>query len=128
MKIRYKKHVRFVKQFQKLQRKYHTLDKDLIIAEQAAIELLHIRNLDNHSIELIPSFNSEKIKICKLKKFACQSLKGKGVKSGIRIIYAFYPEQLAVEYLEIYYKERADTDMDYNFVREYFNSCTDGVR
>ena len=120
-KIRYKRHARFVNQFQKLQRKYHTLDKDLTIAENAAIELLHIKNLDNRSIELIPGFNSERIKICKLKKFACQSLKGKGVKSGIRIIYAFYPKQLAVEYLEIYYKERSDTDMDYDFVREYFD-------
>ena len=123
-KIRFKRHARFDKQFQKLQRKYHTLDKDLIIAEQAAIELLHIRNLDNHSIELIPGFDSEKIKICKLKKFACQSLKGKGVKSGIRIIYAFYPEQLAVEYLEIYYKEKSDSDMDYMFIRGYFNEKT----
>lgn len=126
--IRYKRHVQFEKRIKKLLRKYRTLEEDLMITQAMAIELLHINNLDNHSIELIPGFDNEKVKIHKIKKFACKALKGKGVKSGIRIIYAFYPECLEVEYLEIYYKERSDTDMDYDFVREYFNSYSESAR
>ena len=120
MIIQYKKHSLFEKQFNKLLHKYRTLEEDLLIAQVAAIELFHMHHLDNNSVELIPCFVDEKIKIYKLRKFACKSLKGKGVKSGIRIIYAFYSETLEVEYLEIYYKERDDSDMDYKFVKKYF--------
>lgn len=119
--IKYKRHFQFEKQIKKLLRKYRTLEDDLMIAQVAAIELLHINKLDNNSVELVPGFDSKKVKIYKIKKFACKSLKGKGVKSGIRIIYAFYPETLEVEYLEIYYKEKSDSDMDYNFAKSYFN-------
>jgi len=37
-------------------------------------------------------------------KFTCRSLKGKGVQSGIRIIYAYFEEQDKIELVEIYYK------------------------
>jgi len=35
--------------------------------------------------------------------FSCKSLKGKGVRSGIRIIYAYYEEEDIIEFIEIYY-------------------------
>jgi len=120
-KINYKKHVRFEKQFSRLIRKYRTLEEDLITAQIASIELLHLRNIDNHGIKLIPGFDSEKVKIYKIKKFACKTLKGRGVNSGIRVIYAFYPKILLIEYLEIYYKEKSDSDMDYAFMKDYFD-------
>ena len=31
----------------------------------------------------------------------------------------FYPEKFEVEFLEIYFKERADSDMDYGFLVKY---------
>lgn len=123
--INYKRHSQFAKQLKKLLHKYPTLDDDLSTAQIAAIELLHLYKLDNNSIELVPGFNNEKIKIYKIKKFACKSLKGKGVKSGIRVIYAFCLATNEVEYLEIYYKERSDSDMNYDFVRNYCN-CPGG--
>jgi mRNA-degrading endonuclease RelE of RelBE toxin-antitoxin system len=70
--------------------------------------------------ELDPElFDRKTIQIYKVKKFSCKALKGKGVKSGIRVIYAFYPEELRVEFLEIYFKERNDSDMDSEFVSKY---------
>jgi len=117
--LRYSRHDKFEKQLGKLLKKYRTLEDDLRIAEKAAIELFHLHNLDNNSTELIPGFDKEKIQVFKIKKFACKSLKGKGVRSGIRIIYAFCPELMEITYLEIYYKEKQNSDMDYGFVKLY---------
>lgn len=119
MTISYSRHPRFEKQLKKLLKKYRTLEEDLAIAEKAAIELSHIIGKDNRSVELIPGFDYEEIQIYKIKKFACKSLFGKGVRSGIRIIYAFFPQRIHVEYLEIYYKEKDDSDMDYDFIKIY---------
>jgi len=71
---------------------------------------------------LIPKFDKKIVQLYKLKKFSCKALKGKGNRSGIRIIYVFYPEKLEVEFLEIYFKERDDSDMDYEFTAKYLES------
>jgi hypothetical protein len=42
--------------------------------------------------------------VFKAKKFACRSLKGRGVMSGIRVIYAYYSESDKVELIQIYFK------------------------
>lgn len=118
MTISYSRHPRFDKQIKKLLKRFRTLEEDLEIAKIASIELLHLRGIDNRSSWLVPGFDRESIKIFKIKKFACKSLAGKGVRSGIRVTYAFYPQKIAIEFLEIYYKEKQDTDMDYNFVKE----------
>jgi hypothetical protein len=117
--IQYKRHGRFEKQFTKLLGRFKTLEEDLKVVQSAAIELLHERKIDNHSIVLIPGFNNANVKIYKIKKFACKALKGKGARSGIRIIYAFYPATFEIEFLEIYYKDKEDSDMDYGFIRDY---------
>jgi len=119
MEISYSRHPRFEKQLKKLLKKYRTLEDDLAIAQKAAIELYHMLGKDNDSVELVPGFDYEEIKIYKVKKFACKSLFGKGVKSGIRVTYGFFPVQEHVEYLEIYYKEKGDSDMDYGFAKIY---------
>ena len=116
--IKYSYHPRFERQFKKLLKRFRTLEDDLEIAKVAAIELFHLHEVDNQSVEVVPRFNKEKIRICKIKKFACKSLRGKGVRSGIRVIYAFMPEISEILFLEIYYKEKDDTDMDYDFAKE----------
>lgn len=117
--IVYSKHPRFEKQLKKLLKKYRTLEDDLLIAKKAVIELSHVNKIDNRSVELVPGFDHQEIQIFKIKKFACKALVGKGVRSGIRIVYAYFPEQNHVKYLEIYYKEKDNTDMDYDFVKNY---------
>jgi hypothetical protein len=119
MAIIYSRHSKFSQQLKKLLKKYRTLEDDLAIAEKAAIELLHLHRLDNRSVELVPGFDHEVVKIYKIKKFACKSLPGKGVRSGIRVIYAFLPKKMEIVYLEIYYKEKSNTDMNYNFAKSF---------
>lgn len=117
--IKYERHDKFEKQLKKLIKKYRSLEEDLKIVKKYAIEAFHIDGINNESVWLIPKFDKKTIQIYKVKKFACKALKGKGVKSGIRVIYAFYPNQLKVEFLEIYFKEKNDSDMDYGFVEKY---------
>ena len=96
--------LKFDQEFKKLAKKYRSLEEDLIVAKKAALELFHIHMINNQSVFPMPQYCSEKLKIYKLKKFACRALKGRGVKSGIRIIYAFFPETYQVTFLEIYFK------------------------
>jgi len=123
-KIKFERHVRFEKQIKKLIRKYRSLEEDLEIVKKYAIEAFHIENKDNEAVELVPKFDRKTVQIYKIRKFACKALKGKGVRSGIRVIYAFYPEKFEVEFLEIYFKEKNDTDMDYDFARKYLEANT----
>ncbi len=123
-KIKFARHDRFEKQIKKLIRKYRSLEEDLEIVKKYAIEAHHVENKDNEDVELVPKFDRKTVQIYKIRKFACKALKGKGVRSGIRVIYAFYPEKLEVEFLEIYFKEKNDTDMDYDFARKYLTANT----
>ena len=50
--------------------------------------------------------------VYKVKHFHCKAMKHKGARSGIRIVYAYFPEQNKVEFVEIYYKEKDDRDCD----------------
>src|SRR3989344_5039268 len=88
--ITYKNTSGFDKDLKRLLKKFRTLEDDIKIAKKNAIELFHLKNIDNHSVEPIPNFCTDELKICKIKKFACKALKGRGVQSGVRIIYAYY--------------------------------------
>ena len=124
-KIEYRCCDKFEKQFKKLIKKYCSLKEDLEIAKKSAIELWHISKINNEAVFLIPKFDKKTVQIYKLKKFACKALKGKGVRSGIRLIYAFYPKKFEVEFLEIYFKERDDSNMNYEFAEKYLENKFD---
>ena len=111
----------FQKDFKKLAKKFRTLPDDFAVAKKNAIELLHIHQLDNQSIFAVEGECSPEIMIYKLKKFACKSLKGRGNKSGIRIIYAYHVSTRKVVFLELYFK--ADqVNESRSRIREYMSS------
>lgn len=102
----------FEKDLKKLKR-FSSLEEDLRIFIKVALNAFHKQNIDNRAIFHIsnlglPSNASiggiRSPKIYKAKKFACKSLKGKGVQSGIRVIYAYHKEEDWIEFIEIYYK------------------------
>lgn len=80
------------------------------VAKTNAIELFHVKNIDNNSIEPIPNFCSDVLQICKLKKFACKALKGRGVQSGIRIIYAYHVSTNTIDFIEMYFKGESENE------------------
>ncbi len=64
---------------------------------------------------------NDELKICKVKKFACKALKGKGVKSGIRIIYAYFVPTKTVDFIEMYFKGESENE-DKERIKEYLAS------
>lgn len=52
------------------------------------------------------------IKTCiiKVKKIACRALKGRGVNSGLRLVYAWYEEEQRIVFIELYFK--GDKEME----------------
>ena|ERR1035437_5805801 len=108
--ITYKSTNLFDKDIKRLAKRFTSLFEDLELAKKAAIELFHIKRLDNRAVFPIPDFCSETYKVCKIKKFACKSLKGRGVKSGIRVIYFFDIKKLEVTFLEMYFKSAQENE------------------
>jgi len=104
MKIDYFETGEFAKDFKKLAKRFKTLADDIETAKKNAIELYHLHKIDNQSVFQIQEFKSDEMEICKLKKFACKALKGRGVQSGIRVIYAYHKNRLRIEFIEMYYK------------------------
>jgi len=122
-KIEYNAIDLFQKDLKRLLKKYITLEEDLEIAKRDAIELYHLKCIDNQSIFPIQGFCSKEIKICKIKKFACKALKGRGSKSGIRVIYAFYCESCKVEFIEIYFKGEKENE-NHERIKEYLKNLS----
>ena len=94
----------FDKHMRKLLRRFKTLENDLRVFIKNELNLYHKIRIDNKGVFQVPGLKIESPKIYKAKKFACRSLKGKGVQSGIRVIYAYFENQDRIELIEIYYK------------------------
>lgn len=94
----------FEKEFKKLLKKFHSLEEDFETFIDKQLVLYHKLNIDNGGVVQIADLGIENPKIYKARKFACKSLKGRGAQSGIRIIYAHFPEDDSIEFVEIYFK------------------------
>ena len=108
--ITYKNTSGFDKDLKRLLKKFRTLESDIEVAKTNAIELFHLHKIDNNSVEPIPNFCTQELVICKIKKFACKTLRGRGVQSGIRIIYAYHVLNNTVDFIEIYFKGEAENE------------------
>jgi len=94
----------FKRDFKKIKKKFRTLDSDFKNFKETQLRLFHEIGIDNKGIVKISGLGIEDPSIYKVRKFACRALKGTGSKSGIRIIYAYFPNQNKIEFIEIYYK------------------------
>ena len=78
----------FKKDLKSLKKKYRSLDEDLEVVKKILETLPEERvpfsfRIDNLGINTC---------VIKVKKIACKALKGKGVNSGLRLIYAYFKE------------------------------------
>ena len=98
----------FGKEFKRLLKKYRTLNEDFELFKERILSYREngsgkflfwrppgIVRISNLGVET---------ELYKVKHFTCKALKGKGSRSGIRIVYAYFPDQDKVEFVEIYYK------------------------
>jgi mRNA-degrading endonuclease RelE of RelBE toxin-antitoxin system len=94
----------FNRDMKKLIKRYPSLQEDLKVFIEKQLYLYHKLHIDNKGIVQLSGLHINNFEIFKARKFACRSLKGKGALSGIRIIYAYYPDNDIIEFIEIYYK------------------------
>lgn len=113
----------FGKDKKRLAKKYRSIPDDLETVKQVLEVLPDERppfsyRISNLGIETC---------IIKVKKIACKSLKGKGVNSGLRLVYAYY-EVLAEEvesqkekivFIELYHKSDKENE-DRDRILKYF--------
>jgi hypothetical protein len=109
----------FDKDIKKLLKKFRTLEDDLDVFVKAELVLYHKLKKDNKGIFPIPGLGIEYLKIYKAKKFACRSLKGKGVQSGIRVIYGYFEKEDRIDFIEIYYKGDKENEDKDRIMRHY---------
>lgn len=111
----------FKKDKKKLIKRFRTLDEDLETFIDIQLKLFHKLGIDNGAVEHISDLGIIEPKVYKVKKFACKSLKGKGVQSGIRIIYSYFTNEDKVEFIEIYYKGEKENENRERIKRLYKN-------
>jgi len=112
----------FEKDLRKLLKKFKTIEGDLEIFTEKELVLYHKLSIDNKGIFHIPGLPVKDIKIYKAKKFACRSLKGKGVQSGIRVIYTYFEDRDTIELIEIYYKGDKENE-DRERISRHYKTC-----
>ena len=96
----------FHKDIKSLLKKYKSLKEDIEIVKKVMEILPDARppfsyRIDNLGIESC---------IIKVKKIACKSLKGRGVNSGLRLVYAYFEEEKRIVFVEIYHKNDKENE------------------
>lgn len=103
----------FSKDLKRLLKKYRSLEEDVKVFVKAQLYAYHKLQVDNNGIFPIDNLGFEVPKMYKAKKFSCKALKGKGARSGIRVIYTYLPESDEIYLLEIYSKsDKENEDRD----------------
>jgi len=105
----------YKKELKELLKKFRTLNEDLEV----------IRKVLGVKADERPPFSFRidglGITTCviKVKKIACKSLKGRGVNSGLSLIYAFFGEEQRIVFIELYHKNDKEKE-DRNRILTYF--------
>lgn len=96
----------FKKDLKNLLKKYRTLNDDLEVVKRVLEVMPGERppfsfRIDNLGLETC---------IIKVKKIACKALKGRGVNSGLRLIYAHFPGEQKIIFIELYHKNDKENE------------------
>ena len=96
----------FKKDVKTLLKKYRTLNDDLGVVKRVLEVNPDERPPFSYRIENL----GLKTCIIKVKKIACKALKGRGVNSGLRLIYAWFQEEQKIVFIELYHKNDKESE------------------
>lgn len=96
----------FTSDYKFLLKKYRTLNEDLEVLRKVLETVPDERPPFSFRIEGLGLTTC----IIKVKKIACKSLKGKGVNSGLQLIYAWFSNEQKIIFVEIYHKSDKDNE------------------
>lgn len=96
----------FNKDLKTLLKRYRTLNDDLgevktILRKKPEERPPFSFRIDNLGIETC---------VIKVKKIACKALKGRGVNSGLRLVYAHFPADQRIVFIELYHKNDKESE------------------
>ena len=98
--------IEFEKDLKNLLKKYRTLNDDLGVVKKVLEIFPEERppfsfRIDNLGLETC---------VVKVKKIACKALKGRGVNSGLRLIYAHFEKEEKIIFIELYHKNEKENE------------------
>ena len=96
----------FTKDLKELLKKYRTLNEDLGVVKKVLEVMSDERPPFSFRIDGLGVTTC----IIKVKKIACKSLKGRGVNSGLRLIYAYFKEEQKVVFIELFHKNDKENE------------------
>ncbi|MDP4587523.1 MAG: hypothetical protein NWS37_06775 [Flavobacteriaceae bacterium] len=96
----------FKKDLKHLLKKYRTLNDDLDVVKR----VLEVTPDERPPFSFRIDHLGLETCVIKVKKIACKSIKGRGVNSGLRLIYAHYPEERKITFIELYHKSDKENE------------------
>lgn len=98
--------IEFDKDLKQLLKKYRSLNDDLMEVKTILKKKPDERppfsfRIDNLGLETC---------VIKVKKIACKALKGRGVNSGLRLIYAHFEAEQKIIFIELYHKNDKENE------------------
>ena len=96
----------FKKDLKSLLKKYRTLNDDLNVVKQ----VLEVTPDERPPFSFCIDNLGIKTCVIKVKKIACKALKGRGVNSGLRLIYAYFPDEQKITFIELYHKNDKENE------------------
>jgi hypothetical protein len=96
----------FTKDLKVLLKKFRTLTEDLAVVKKVLNVSPDERPPFSYRIEGLGLSTC----VIKVKKIACRSLKGRGVNSGLRLIYALFKEEEKIIFIELYHKNEKEKE------------------
>ena len=99
--------IEFKKDLKRLLKKYSSLNDDLEVVKKVLEVIPQERPPFSFTVDNL----GLKTCVIKVKKIACKALKGRGVNSGLRLIYAYFEKEQKITFIEIYHKnDKEDED------------------
>jgi len=96
----------YQKDLKGLLKKYRTLNDDMDVVKKVLEVFPDERppfsfRIDNLGLETC---------VIKVKKIACKALKGRGVNSGLRLVYAHFEKEQRITFIELYHKNDKENE------------------
>jgi hypothetical protein len=96
----------FKKDLKNLLKKYRTLNDDLDVVKR----VLEVTPEERPPFSFCIDHLGLETCIIKVNKIACKALKGRGVNSGLRLIYAHFPDKQKIIFIELYHKNDKENE------------------
>ena len=96
----------FRKDLKRLLKKYRSLNDDLKIVRK----VLRVEPKERPPFSFRIDGLGIETCVIKVKKIACKSLKGRGVNTGLKLIYAHFEEEQRIVFVELYHKSNRENE------------------